>query len=49
LSSDLKERGISVVGSLGYGPEIRRSGLEGHPIESDKAQRAIAQILDELA
>jgi len=49
LSSDLKERGISVVGSLGYDPEIHRSGLEGHPIESDKAQRAIAQILDELA
>ncbi len=48
MRSNLEERGVSVVGSLGYDPEIRRAGLEGHPIDSREAQKTIARIVDEL-
>jgi len=48
LRDDLEERGLAVVGSLGYDAQIQQSGLEGRPIESTEARQAMARILDAL-
>lgn len=48
LREELEERGISVIGSIGYDPEIFQAGLEGHPIHSGEAEKNIASILDQL-
>jgi CO dehydrogenase maturation factor len=48
LRGKLEEKGISVIGSIGYEPEILQAGLEGRPICSDKTEGNIASILDRL-
>lgn len=48
LREELEERGISVIGSIGYEPEIFQSGLEGRPVRRDKVETDIGRILDQL-
>ena len=48
LREELEERDISVIGSIGYEPEILQSGLEGRPVHRDKLQADIGSILDQL-
>lgn len=48
LRGKLEEKGIPVIGSIGYEPEILQAGLEGRPIRSDKVEGNIARILDRL-
>ena len=48
LREELEEGGISVIGSIGYEPEIFQSGLEGRPVCSDKLETDIGRILDSL-
>jgi CO dehydrogenase nickel-insertion accessory protein CooC1 len=48
LREDLEERGISVIGSIGYEPEIFQSGLEGRPVRRDRLATDIGRILDQL-
>jgi CO dehydrogenase maturation factor len=48
LTAQLERRGISVVGSIRYDPEVFQSGLEGRPFRGGKAQRDVAGILDQL-
>jgi CO dehydrogenase maturation factor len=48
LRKELEERGISVIGSIGYEPEIFQSGLEGRPVRRDKLETDIGSMLDQL-
>jgi CO dehydrogenase maturation factor len=48
LREELEERGISVIGSIGYEPEIFQSGLEGRPVRRDKLETDIGSMLDQL-
>jgi len=48
LREKLEERGISVIGSIGYEPEIFQSGLEGRPVRRDKLETDIGSMLDQL-
>jgi CO dehydrogenase maturation factor len=48
VREELEKRGISVVGSIGYEPEIFQSGLEGRPVRRDKMETDIGSILDRL-
>jgi len=48
LREKLEERGISVIGSIGYEPEIFQSGLEGRPVRHDRVKTDIGRILDQL-
>jgi len=48
LREELEEKGISVIGSIGYEPEIFQSGLEGRPVRRDRIETDIGRILDQL-
>jgi CO dehydrogenase maturation factor len=48
LREELEEKGISVIGSIGYEPEIFQSGLEGRPVRRDRMKTDIGRILDQL-
>jgi CO dehydrogenase maturation factor len=48
LQKELEERNVSVIGSIGYEPEIFQSGLEGRPVRRDKLEADIGSILDQL-
>jgi CO dehydrogenase maturation factor len=48
LRDELEKKGISVIGSIGYDPDIFQSGLEGRPLQGSKAERDIGKILDQL-
>jgi CO dehydrogenase maturation factor len=48
LREELEGRGIPVIGSIGYDPEVLRSGLEGCPIHGSNAEREIEAVLDQL-
>jgi CO dehydrogenase maturation factor len=48
LREELEERDISVIGSIGYEPEIFQSGLEGRPVRRDRVETDIGRILDQL-
>jgi CO dehydrogenase maturation factor len=48
LQKEPEERNISVIGSIGYEPEIFQSGLEGRPVRRDKLETDIGRILDQL-
>ena len=48
LREELEERGISIIGSIGYEPEIFQSGLEGRPVRRDRMETDIGRILDQL-
>jgi CO dehydrogenase maturation factor len=48
LRERLKARGIPVIGSIGYHPEVFRAGLEGRPISSNNVEADIGSMLDQL-
>jgi CO dehydrogenase maturation factor len=48
LRQELEKRDISVIGSIGYEPEIFQSGLEGRPVRRDRVEADIGRILDQL-
>jgi CO dehydrogenase maturation factor len=48
LREKLEEKGISVIGSIGYEPEIFQSGLEGRPVRRDRLETDIGSMLDQL-
>lgn len=48
LRQDLQARGITVVGSIAYHPDISRSGLEGRPPGGSGAESAMASVVDRL-
>jgi CO dehydrogenase maturation factor len=48
LRDELEKKGISVIGSIGYNPDIFQSGLEGRPLHGNKAGKDIEKVLDQL-
>ena len=48
LREELEDRNVSVIGSIGYEPEIFQSGLEGRPVRLDKLETDIGGVLDVL-
>jgi len=48
LREELEGRGISVIGSIGYDPEVFQAGLEGRPMSGSKAEKDIEEILERL-
>jgi CO dehydrogenase maturation factor len=48
LRRELEGRGISVIGSIDYEPEIFQAGLEGRPVRRDKLETDMGSILDQL-
>jgi CO dehydrogenase maturation factor len=48
VTKRLEERGVSVIGSIRYEPEIFQSGLEGRPVHRDRIETDIGGILDQL-
>ena len=48
MRKELEQRGVSVVGAIGYEPEIFEAGLEGRPVRRDKLETDIGGILDQL-
>jgi len=48
LRDTLEKKGIVVIGSIGYDPEVFRCGLGGGPLQGSKAQADLARILDQL-
>jgi CO dehydrogenase maturation factor len=48
LREELEGRGIPVIGSIGYDPEVLRSGLEGHSIHGGNVEREIERVVDQL-
>jgi CO dehydrogenase nickel-insertion accessory protein CooC1 len=48
LREELQGRDISVIGSIGFEPEIFQSGLEGRPVCSDKLETDMGRMLDRL-
>ena len=48
VRKELEERGISVIGSISYEPEVFQSGLEGRPVRRDRMETDIGSILDQL-
>jgi CO dehydrogenase maturation factor len=48
LRKELEGRGVSVVGSIGYEPEIFEAGLEGRPVRRNKLGTDIGSMLDQV-
>jgi len=48
LREELEGRGVSVIGSIGYDPEVFQAGLEGRPMPCSKAEKDIEGILERL-
>jgi len=48
LRDELEKKGISVIGSIGYDPDIFQAGLEGRPLTGNRAAEDMAKILDVL-
>ena len=48
LREELEGRGISVIGSIGYDPEVFQAGLEGRPMSCSKAEKDVEEILERL-
>jgi CO dehydrogenase maturation factor len=48
LRGALEEKGISVIGSIGYDPDIFQAGLEGRALTGDRAAQDMANIVDAL-
>ena len=45
LQKELEEKNISVIGSIGYEPEIFEAGLEGRPVRRDELETDVGNIL----
>jgi len=48
LRRELEDKGLSVLGSIGYEPEIFQAGLEGRPVRRDNLETDIGGIMDQL-
>lgn len=48
LSDELKGKGLNVIGSISYDPDISFSSLEGRLLRGDKALKEAAEILNHL-
>ncbi|MBN1956401.1 MAG: ATP-binding protein [Anaerolineae bacterium] len=48
LQQEMAKRGISVIGSIGYEPEIFQAGLEGRPVRRDRLETDIESVLGQL-
>jgi len=48
VRGELERRGVPVLGSIGYDPEIFESGLEGDPIRSSRAERDMERVVAQL-
>ena len=48
LRDELEKRGISVIGAIGYDPDIFQASLEGRPLSEARAAEDMAKILDVL-
>jgi len=48
LREELLGRGISIIGAIGYEPEIFEAGLEGRPVRRDKLETDIGSMLDRV-
>jgi len=48
LRRELEEKGIPVIGSIGYYPEVFMAGLEGRPVSCAKVEKDIEGVLDQL-
>jgi CO dehydrogenase maturation factor len=48
LRKELNGRGISVIGAIGYEPEIFEAGLEGRPVRRDKLETDVGGMLDRI-
>jgi CO dehydrogenase maturation factor len=48
LRGALEEKGISVIGSIGYDPDIFQAGLEGRALTGNRAAEDMANIVDAL-
>jgi CO dehydrogenase maturation factor len=48
LREELERRGVAVIGSIGYEPEIFEAGLEGRPIRRNELKTDIDRIVDKL-
>jgi CO dehydrogenase maturation factor len=45
---ELKKRGVNVIGSLDYDPDVKRAGFEGTAIELCAAQEQMYHLVDDL-
>ncbi len=48
LGEALEEKGISVIGSIGYDPNIFQAGLEGRALTGERAAEGMVNIVDAL-
>jgi len=48
MRDELEKKGISVIGSVGYDPDIFQAGLEGRLLQASKSEREMGKILDQL-
>lgn len=48
LRKELDGRGISVIGAIGYEPEIFEAGLEGRPVRRDRLETDMGSMLDQV-
>jgi CO dehydrogenase maturation factor len=48
LRRELVMKGISVLGSIGYDPEILQFGLDGRSLQGSRARRSIEATVDQL-
>ena len=44
----MAQKGVPVIGSIGYHPEVTEAGLEGRPVRCADAEREIDSGLDQL-
>jgi CO dehydrogenase maturation factor len=48
MSAELKRRGIALIGSIRYDPQVFEAGLEGRPVDNDVLKSDISGILAQL-
>jgi CO dehydrogenase maturation factor len=48
VRKELEGKNISVIGSIGYEPEIFEAGLEGRPIRRDELETDVGSLLDQV-
>jgi len=48
LSNELNGKGLNVIGSISYDPDIALSSLEGHLLRGDQAAKEMTGIVDRL-
>ena len=48
LRKELEEKNISVIGSIGYEPEVFQAGLEGRPVRRDKLETDVGSMLNQV-